>query len=56
MLLVVLVIGIPLAIAGAVTLWSLRQVRYRPTKRRLPAARNDGAPDSPIAGVDRDPV
>ncbi|MBA2518961.1 MAG: hypothetical protein H0V24_04800 [Chloroflexia bacterium] len=32
-LLIILVIAIPLAIAGAVTLWSLKQVRYQPKKR-----------------------
>lgn len=34
-LLIVVVIGIPLVIAVVVTLWSLKQVRYKP-KRRAP--------------------
>lgn len=32
--LLALVIVVPLAIAGGVTLWSLEQVRYRPKRRR----------------------
>ncbi len=32
--LLALVIVVPLLIAGAVTLWSLKQVQYRPKKRR----------------------
>lgn len=32
--LLALVILVPLVIAGAVTLWSLKQVEYRPKKRR----------------------
>ncbi len=35
--LLALVIVVPLVIAGAVTLWSLKQVQYRPKQRR-PAA------------------
>jgi hypothetical protein len=48
-LLLVLVIVVPLIIAGAVTLWSLKQVQYRPKKRRparpeTPPAIDNGGP------------
>lgn len=42
--LLALVIVVPLAIAGGVTLWSLEQVRYRPKQRR---PRPNPASDTP---------
>jgi hypothetical protein len=36
--LLALVILVPLVIAGAVTLWSLEQARYRPKRARPPRA------------------
>ncbi len=45
-----LVIVIPLLVAGAVTLWSLEQVRYRPKRRLRPPAerrRPDSGSGSP---------
>lgn len=46
-LLLALVILVPLAIAAAVTLWSLKQVEYRPKQRRpRPFSNSDqSAPD-----------
>lgn len=50
-LLVVVVIAIPLAIAGAVTLWSLKQVQYRPKQGRQRAAGSEPAsPERPAPG------
>jgi len=43
-LLLALVILVPLVIAGAVTLWSLEQARYRPKRFRRPP---DQRPSSP---------
>jgi hypothetical protein len=49
------VIVVPLIIAGAVTLWSLEQVRYRPKKRRPPAAAPRQATDGgPTGGSGRE--
>lgn len=44
-LLLALVILIPLAIAVAVTLWSLEQARYRPKRHRRPTIPADAAAD-----------
>ena len=52
--LLALVILVPLAIASAVTLWSLEQVRYRPKRRRprpATAAANAGAVPPPEPGA-----
>ena len=47
-LLLALVILVPLVIAGAVTLWSLEQARYRPKRpRRSPDQRASSAPPVP---------
>ena len=37
-LLLAVVVIVPLVIAAAVTLWSLKQVQYRPRKRRPPSS------------------
>ncbi len=48
--LLALVILVPLAIAAVVTLWSLKQVQYRPKKRR-PRPTSETAPgDAEPAG------
>lgn len=39
-LLLAVVVVVPLVIAAAVTLWSLKQVQYRPRKRRPPSSVN----------------
>ena len=55
-LLLVLVVVVPLVIASAVTLWSLKQVQYRPRKRRPPAAgpdRSVAETDDSVSPVDR---
>ncbi|MDQ3694882.1 MAG: hypothetical protein M3464_14840 [Chloroflexota bacterium] len=52
-LLIVVVLGIPLAIAGAVTLWSLKQVRYRPKRRGpRPAAGDTPTPEEAAKASD----
>lgn len=49
------VILVPLAIAVVVTLWSLKQVRYRPKKWQPPRERRaDEAREPVAAGSDRD--
>lgn len=49
-LLLALVILVPLAIAAAVTLWSLKQVQYRPKQRRpRPSAISDPPASDPAS-------
>ena len=45
--LLVLVILIPLVVAGAVTLWSLEQARYRPKRARPLRSEARPEPDRP---------
>lgn len=56
-LLLGVVIVVPLVIAGAVTLWSLEQVRYRPKKSRLQPrqATRGGDGTSPTGGSSSPP-
>ena len=48
--LLALVILVPLAIAAAVTLWSLEQVRYRPKRGRRPRPRAGTVVDAARGG------
>lgn len=50
-LLLALVILVPLAIAAVVTLWSLKQVQYRPKKRRPRPAPDAAAANPDSAGA-----
>ena len=52
----VLVIVVPLAIAAVVTLWSIKQMMYRPRKRPAPrAGRVEQFDAEPPADPDRRP-